>query len=76
MGDDVLYPPPPSFVYGPAFTYLCIISQQCNASKSNFKKNSGIQDILIHQKASILLNLLLLTYATSVEVWDNLTSLQ
>ena len=38
-----------SFVYGPAFTYLRIISHYCNASESNFKENLGIQDILIHQ---------------------------
>ena len=44
------YTPPFSFVYGPAFTYLCIISHQRNASNSNFKENLGIQDILIHQK--------------------------
>ena len=47
MGDEVLYPLP-FFVYGPAFTYLCILSHQCNASNSNFKDNLGIQDILIH----------------------------
>ena len=69
-------PPPFSFVYGPAFTYLCIISHHCNAPESNFKENLGIQDILIHQKSSNLVNSLLLAYATSVEVWDNMASLQ
>ena len=71
------YPPPHfSFVYnGPAFTYLCIISHHCNASESNFKENLGIQNILIHQKSSNLANSLLLTFATSVEVWDNMASL-
>ena len=57
MGDEVLSPPPLSFVYGPAFTYLCIISLHCHASESNFKENLGIQDILIHQKSSNLVNL-------------------
>ena len=41
-----------------------------------FKENIGIQDIFIHQKASNLVNSLLLTYATSVEVWNNMASLQ
>ena len=40
---------PLSFVYGPAVTYLRIISHHCNASESNFKENLGIRDILIHQ---------------------------
>ena len=75
MGDEVLSPPF-SFVYCPAFTYLCIISHHCNASESNFKENLGIQNILIHQKSSNLANSLILTYATSVEVWDNMASLQ
>ena len=57
-------------------TYLCIISHNCNASESNFKENLGIQDILIHQKSSNLVNSLLLAYATSVNVWDNMASLQ
>ena len=73
------YTPPPflcSFVYGPAFTYLCFFSHQCNALESNFKENWGIQDSLIHQKASNLVNSLLLTYATSVNLWDNMASLQ
>ena len=52
--------PPHSFVYGPAFTHLCVISYQCNASESDFKENLGIQHILIHQKASNLENSLLL----------------
>ena len=34
-------PPPFSFVYGPAFTYLCIISHQCNASENNSKEIPG-----------------------------------
>ena len=77
MGDQVLYPPPPfSFVYGPGFTYLFIISHPCNASESNFKENLGIQDILIHQKSSNLVNSPLFQYATSFEVWDNMASLQ
>ena len=38
--ETMCYTPPPllSFFYGPAFTYLCIISHHCNASESNFKK--------------------------------------
>ena len=59
MGDEVLTPPF-SFVFGPAFTYLYIISHYCNASESNFKVNLGIQDSLIHQKASNLVNSFLL----------------
>ena len=47
---------PLSFVYGPAFTYLSIISLHCHASESNFKENLGIQDILIHQNSSNLVN--------------------
>ena len=61
------YNPPFSSVYDPAFTYLCIISRHCNVSESNFKENSGIQNILIHQKSSNLVNSLLLKYATSVK---------
>ena len=78
MGDGVLFTPPPlfSFVYGPAFTYLCTISHHCNASESNFKENLGIQDILIYQKSSNLVNSPLLVYATRVEVWDNMAWLQ
>ena len=49
MGDAVFIPPF-SFVYGPAFICLCIISHQCNASESIFIENVDIQDILIHQK--------------------------
>ena len=71
------YPPPPfSFVYGPVFTYLWIISHQCNASESNFKDNLGVQDILIQQNPSNSVNSLLPAYATSVNVWDNMASLQ
>ena len=69
-------PPLFSLVYGPVFTSLCIISQHCNASESNFKENLDIQDILIHQKSSHLVNSRLLAYATSVELWDNMASLQ
>ena len=73
MGDELLYLLPLfSFVYGPAFTYLCIISHQCNAFKSNFKEN---MNILIPRKASDLGNSLLLRFATSVNVWDNMASL-
>ena len=76
MGDEMFYPPSLfSFVYGPAFTYLCFSSHQCNASESNFKENLGIQDILIQQKASNLVNWIL-TYATRVNLWDNMASLQ
>ena len=43
MGDEVLLYPPPlaffSFVYDPAFIYLCIISHHFNASESNFEEN-------------------------------------
>ena len=71
MEDGVLFPPPPfSFVYSPAFTYLCIISHQCNASESNL--TSGMQDSLIHQKASNLIHSFLLACTTSVNVWDNI----
>ena len=76
MGDEMFYPPSLfSFVYGPVFTYLCFFSHQYNASESNFKENLGIQDILIHQKASNLVHSLL-TYATRVNVWDNMATLQ
>ena len=51
MGDEVL--PPPLFLSS-MFTYLYIISHQCNASESNFKEYLGVQDILIHQKACLL----------------------
>ena len=71
------YPPPPIFF--PLLrnvTYLCLISHLCNASESYFKENLGIHDILIDQKSLNLVNSLLLAYATSVEVWDNMASLQ
>ena len=68
MGDEAVpHPHPFSFVYGPAFTYLCIISHQCNAPESYFKENLGIQDISMHQKASNIVNSLLPAYATSVK---------
>ena len=77
MGDQVLYPPPLFFrLDDPAFTYLCIISHHCNASESYFKENLGIHDILIHQKSPNLVNSLLLAYARSFGVWDNMASLQ
>ena len=57
MGDVVLSPF--YFVFRPAYTYLCIISHQCNASDSNFKEKLGIQDILILQTSSNLINSLL-----------------
>ena len=42
-----------------------------------YPENFGIQDILIHEKTSNLVNTRLLTlYATSVNVWDNMASLQ
>ena len=69
-------PSPFSFAYGLVFTYLCIISNQCNAPERNFKENLGIKDILIHQKSSNLVNSLLIAYATSVEVWANMAPLQ
>ena len=72
MGDEVLYPPF-SFVYDPAFTYCA--SSHCNVSESNFKENLGIQNFLIHQKASNIINPFYI-YATSVNVWDNKASLQ
>ena len=72
MGDKVLFPPPP-FLTSMAQLSL---THQCNASQNNFKENLGIQDILIHQNASNLVISLLLAYATSVNVWDNMVSLQ
>ena len=69
-------PPPLPFVYSPVFTYLCIISHQCNASESYFKENLGFQDILIHQEALNLVNSLLPSHAISVNVCDNMASLQ
>ena len=71
-----MFPPPFSFVYSPVFTYLCIISHQCNAYENNFKENLGFHDILIHQEASNLVNSLLPEHATSVKVWDNMALLQ
>lgn len=68
-------PTPFSFVNGPAFTYLWIISHQFNVSESNFKENICIQNILINQKASKLVNSLLLSCAINVKVWDNMASL-
>ena len=65
-----------SFVYGPASTYLCIISHQCYASESNFKLNIGIQNIWIHQQDSNFVTSLLLTYASSFNMWDKMASLQ
>ena len=56
------YTPLDSFVYGPASTYLSIISRQCNVPESYFKENLGSQDNLIHHKASNLVNSLLLEY--------------
>ena len=49
-----------SFIYGPVFTYLCIIWHQCNAFESNFKETLDIQGIFIHQKASYLVSSLFL----------------
>ena len=59
------------FVYGPASTYMYIISHQCNEFESDFKQKKGIQNILIHQQASYLVTSLLLTYASSLNVWGN-----
>ena len=61
-----------SFVYGPVSTFLCIIWHQCYASVSNFKENIGIQNIWNQQQASYLVTSLLLTYASSFNVWDNM----
>ena len=65
-----------SFVYGPVSTFLCIIWHQCYASVSNLKENRGIQNIWNQQQASYLVTSLLLTYASSFNVWDNMESLQ
>ena len=54
-------PLPFSFVHAPAFIYFSVLSNQCNVLESNFKENLGIQDFLIHQKASNLVNSLLIT---------------
>ena len=71
-----MLPPPFYFVFSPVFTYLCIISHQCNAYENNFKENLGFHDILIHQEASNLVNSYLPAHATSVNVWDDMASSQ
>ena len=38
----------------------------------SFLSSLGIQDILMHQKASNFINSLLFAYVTSVHVWDNM----
>ena len=73
MGDEVLSPF--SFVYGPAFIYLCIISHHCNACESN-KKNPIRYPRHFHQKSSDIVNSLLLAYGTSFEVCNIMASLQ
>ena len=72
MGDEVLYPSF-SFVYGPAFTYLCFFSHRCNASESNFKENLGVQD---SQKSFKLNKFTPSINATSVNLWDYMASLK
>ena len=59
------------------FKHFCARQQRClrifewPSSESNCKENLGIQNFLFHHK-----NSLLLAYATSLNVWDNMTSLQ
>ena len=76
MGDEVLYPPPLFLLSEAQRSLACAISHHCDVSKSDFKENLGIQDILIHQKSSNLVNSPLFAYATSVGVWDKMASLQ
>ena len=73
MGDEVLSP---LFFHLWPSVHLCIISHHYNASESYFKEILRIRDILIHHKSLNLVNSLLLAYAPSVEVWDNMASLQ
>ena len=67
---------PPFFLSSMAQRSLICASFQINVmhrSESNFEENLGIKDILIHQKTSHLKKIFLFTYATSVNVWDNIT---
>ena len=76
MGDEVLSPFP--FLSSMAQRSLTCASFNINVMRMRVisKRILGIQNILIHQKSSHLVNSLLLAYATSVEVWDNIASLQ
>ena len=75
MEEKVLYPP--SLSLSPFLSSMNLRSLTCAFSHINvLKENSGIQDNLNQQKASNLVNSLILTYATSVNVWDNMASLQ
>ena len=72
MGDEVL---------SPSLSFLSSMAQralyQINAMRHKVisKKIWLSRDSLIHQKASNVVNSLLLTYAASVNVWDNIASL-
>lgn len=59
-----------SSVYNTSFTHLCmsICPHRSIQSESNSKEKLSTQDILIFQKASFLVNSLLLTLALSVHV--------
>ena len=76
MGDEVLSPSP--FLSSMTQRSLACASSHINVMRMRMisKKILGIQDILIHQESSHLVNSLLPAYATSVEVWDNMASLQ
>ena len=77
MGDEAL-PHPTPFLSCMTQRSLTCASSHINVMRPRVisKENLSIQDISIHQKASNLVNSLLPAYATSVNVWDNMASLQ
>ena len=71
--DTRCYPPPPPYFLSSmaqrsptcALSHINVMRPKCI-----FIENLDIQDILTHRKPSHLVNSLLLTYAISVNVWE------
>lgn len=75
MGEEVT--PWDSFLYGPAFTNLCmcIITYQSKVPQRHSKENVAIQNSSINEQISNLINSLIPMNPMSINVRDKMTSL-
>ena len=71
MRDDILYHP----FFHPSFHFIVYHLTSLDACENNLIENAGSRTFWF-TNSSNLVNLLLLAYATSFEVWDNMESLQ